>query len=231
MEEVFKQSIKNFNDFGNEIGTTHNRYTLKELINKIIPQELIDKDRQDKKELYIFEDIKTPLLQEEQWGLHPEGKYHVSTLARVKYKDEILPQKNKLNDKGKEMRGYLVLAQNESSNGIKLNTTKHIYEFAAETFLRERPCDGAVHHITNNGYDNRPENLIRLKWCVHACIHPFMVDFRIPYVCQKCSVCKELKDILKEYKNKKNINTINDLHDWSIFLIDENNFSAGVICT
>lgn len=171
MQEKIKQIIKKFDELGNEIGTIINEYTLEELANKIIPQQLIDEARQNKKEPYIFEVTEIPLLPIEQWVLHPEGKYLVSNLGRVKFKDEIIPQKNK---DGKP--GWLILAKDKSSGEIVLNTSKFVYNFVSDTFL-VKPLDTATHchHITNNGYDNRPENLIWLTPEQHSAVHGFEI--------------------------------------------------------
>ena len=48
-----------------------------------------------------------------------------------------------------------------------------VYNLVANTWIKKpdnycSDCILDVHHITNNGYDNRPENLIWLKKCDHS---------------------------------------------------------------
>lgn len=77
----------------------------------------------------------------------------VSNFGRVIYKGEVITQR----EKDDESDGYLVLDKAES--GL---TGKLVYQIVADVWL-DKPSDRDVkirHHITNNGYDNRPENLM-----------------------------------------------------------------------
>lgn len=78
----------------------------------------------------------------------------VSSYGRVRHNKKIVPQKDS-EEQGKAV-GYLVLDNEELPKG-------YVYQMVAEVFL-EKPSSGeyAVHHITNNGYDNSVGNLIYL---------------------------------------------------------------------
>ncbi|MDD3012389.1 MAG: hypothetical protein PHC34_01635 [Candidatus Gastranaerophilales bacterium] len=255
MEAKFKQNIRILNDNKEEKEEAKfivEKYSLIDLIGKVKSQDEIDKKRKNQTISYYFEDIKTPLLPGEQWlpywsseNKNTSGwieKYKevksidASNLGRVRFfnlenEKQIKPQIEYYTQR----KGYLCLEgkytqlPNDLVYQIIANVWLEEYQESKPDGLNRRDedkCPWAVHHISNDGYDNRPENLIWLKWCDHACVHPFMINFNIPSVCRKCSVSQELKHILGKYKSEKNIRTINDLPDWSIFLIDENNFRA-----
>lgn len=157
-----KQIIKNFDEISAD-----------ELYNKAQLQTEIDEKRKRLNKLYPFEEnVNKLLLDDEKWLLHPEKKYYVSNLGRIKIDDEILPQK----DEG-DKPGWLVLSKATSLSGKKLNTTKYIYRFVAETWLdKDEDQDESlgkwhVHHISNDGYDNRPDNLIWVREKLHKKFH------------------------------------------------------------
>jgi hypothetical protein len=83
-----------------------------------------------------------------------------SNLGRIKIENEIIEQWDD-DSKGK---GWLSIKM-----GKILDYPKYVYRFVAETWC-QCPDDltgWEVHHITNNGYDNRPENLIWIKRDLH----------------------------------------------------------------
>lgn len=100
----------------------------------------------------------------------------VSTMGRVKITDRAgtriaeqvereYPNKKLNHDILKKPKiGYLVL---------KDYPYLLVYRLVAQTWLQPPyPCDGwCVHHITNDGYDNRPENLIWLQNATHDLIY------------------------------------------------------------
>ena len=89
-----------------------------ELQKKIKTQSEITKNRQ--KNDYHYINIKTEKLQKELWKTHYQGKYQVSNLGRMRLGKEILEQT--------EIRsGYLILKDDKSLSGIKLNNSKYIY--------------------------------------------------------------------------------------------------------
>lgn len=93
----------------------------------------------------------------EEWKPYKTEKFaglEVSSYGRVRHNKKIVPQKDS-EAQGKAV-GYLVLDNAELPKGC-------VYKMVAEVFLEEPPSDGyAVHHITNNGYDNSVGNLIYL---------------------------------------------------------------------
>ncbi len=116
----------------------------------------------------------------EEWREHTSTKLLISNLGRVKTPD------GKLQDQEDKdgMLGYLQLTnwkgiQNDGSFSFAKLKLEYVYQLVAETWL-EKDEEGQkefgndrweVHHITNNGYDNRPENLIWLKQRLHQAIH------------------------------------------------------------
>lgn len=111
---------------------------------------------------------------------HPEGNIQVSNFGRIKCDGEILEQYDPYqNDKWK--CGYLYVRINGKR---KPKIEKLVYKLVAETWLKKpvndwRPSDNSfnyntVHHITNNGYDNRIENLMWVTKWQHTMIHPYI---------------------------------------------------------
>lgn len=93
----------------------------------------------------------------EEWKPYKTEKFaglEVSSYGRVRYNKKIVPQKDS-EEQGKAV-GYLVLDNAELPKG-------YVYKMVAKAFLK-KPDSGeyAVHHITNNGYDNSVGNLIYL---------------------------------------------------------------------
>ena len=143
---------------------------------------------------YPFQDVTTPYLtkingEKEQWKKyditlilsqynpnHYIGKkYHdieimyVSDMGRVKvkYKTNISPNEE-------------ILAQSDDIEGGYLRLPKfpgfgNVYRLVAETWLEEVKDKNIVHHINNNGYDNRVENLIWVNKEEHGLIHGFKI--------------------------------------------------------
>ena len=117
-------------------------------------------------------------LENEMWQELPNSKsYKISTAGRVKYNDKIILQYDT------EKTGYLRLDKNE--NGVDHTVT--VYTLVAKAFLGKTEGDGYdVHHIINNGYDNRPCNLILLTREQHNAVHS-----------EKKYTLDELRNILK----------------------------------
>jgi len=115
------------------------------------------------------------LLEGEIFKKHPEKDVEVSNLGRVKQGDCILEQYDPKNN------GYLFV----DIKSIRKTIPEKVYRLVAETWL-ERPdtkelskvqkneCYNTVHHISNNGYDNRIENLMWVTEWQHAMIHPWI---------------------------------------------------------
>lgn len=100
----------------------------------------------------------------EEWRELPNcKKYSISTMGRVKYDDKIVPQDDA------EKTGYLKLDVDKKLN---VDHSVPVYRLVAKAFLGKKECNGyEVHHIDNNGYDNRPENLILLTRTQHNAVH------------------------------------------------------------
>lgn len=104
------------------------------------------------------------------------SRYEISNLGRVKYLGRIVPQKNELID-GREHIGYLVLdklafQKKYPCTPSGFSQKNYVYTLVALAFLGKIEGDGYhVHHITNNGYDNRVENLVLLNREEHSYVH------------------------------------------------------------
>lgn len=103
----------------------------------------------------------------EVWNPYKADKIddlEVSSYGRVRHNKKIVPQKD--NEAQGKAVGYLVLDNAEIAQKLPKCC---VYQMVAEAFL-EKPSSGkyAVHHITNNGYDNSVGNLIYLTKEQHA---------------------------------------------------------------
>jgi hypothetical protein len=123
----------------------------------------------------IHKNQSVDLLEGEIFKKHPKKDIEVSNLGRVKQGNCILEQYDPKND------GYLFVNIKSTSEPF----FEKVYRLVAETWL-ERPnvneiqrvqkneYYNTVHHISNNGYDNRIENLMWVTEWQHAMIHPWM---------------------------------------------------------
>lgn len=95
----------------------------------------------------------------------------VSDFGRIIFDGKIVKQYDMEKDKG-----YLYVKE--------VGTTKKVWNLVADSWLRKpnTECPFAVHHISNNGYDQRPENLIFLTMCEHKYVHP-----DLPM--KRCKIC------------------------------------------
>ena len=109
---------------------------------------------------------------EEKWVQIPEWfyplynialkNYQISNLGRIKINDTILIQEAYKD-------GYLVISKKNNVTGVD-NHSVEIYKFVSAAFLG-KPNGNAIHHINNNGYDCRPDNLILLSPREHSQVH------------------------------------------------------------
>ena len=76
---------------------------------------------------------------------------------------------------GKEYGGYLVMKDYTSPTEYKFDSTTYVYRFVAAAFFPNYKEGLHIHHINNNGYDCRPENLILLTPEQHSKVHGFPV--------------------------------------------------------
>lgn len=150
------------------------------LIGKL--QEYLLKLKQTKD--FPFMDTKTEVLKDEHWGdpidwledfkkkYSPNGKgkkYHeieemyVSDMGRIKFiingESKIIEQNDNI------LEGYLRLTDYPGFG--------YVYRLVAEKWIEEIPPKSVVHHIDNNGYNNKAENLIIVTPEQHAKIHKF----------------------------------------------------------
>lgn len=116
----------------------------------------------------IYNDTKISVFPGEIWkelkDIDGFTKYSVSSFGRIKYNGVLI-----LQDDEKDRYGYLVLDNEHSKN---ITHSVYVYSMVAYGFLGKLPNDGKhVHHIDNNGYNNRPENLILLEADQHSFVH------------------------------------------------------------
>ncbi|MDR0312094.1 MAG: hypothetical protein LBI14_00705 [Treponema sp.] len=98
---------------------------------------------------------------------HPkEENIEVSSLGRVRSGEKILPQYIPTDDENL----YVDIPS------IRTKRREKVYRLVAETWCENPNMDfyNQVHHISNNGYDNRKENLLWVTETQHKKIHPFM---------------------------------------------------------
>jgi len=146
MKKKYKQIINTFDVKGKELEPIINEFTFEEL-------EKFPQIRSNNKERFI-ENIYRK-------NRNREYKYRVSNLGNVEIRED---NKNNyesakiINHKSKG-NGWLILEKHPSI---------YVYHLVAETWLKKLDGNGwHVHHINDNGNDNRPENLIYLKSEVH----------------------------------------------------------------
>ena len=118
----------------------------------------------------------SPMLPDEIWkeiDYTGWSKYQVSNKGRVKWNGQLIKQDDEIKD-GRECTGYLVL---DRKRECACDHKTYVYVLVAMAFLGKKSGDGLhVHHINNNGYDCRPENLILLEPHQHSKVHGFQVS-------------------------------------------------------
>ena len=152
-------------------------HTVKEIESDPILMAEIEKKRKDFSDIYNSD---VPVLKGETWRDLPGWeKYSASSYGRIRLnkKDgssEILKQ---YDVKGRY--GYLKLQSDKKG----INHTEYVYTLIAYAFLGKRKNDGKqVHHIDNNGYNCRPDNLILVDCEQHSAIHEFNCCIRKPTI-------------------------------------------------
>ena len=106
----------------------------------------------------------------EIWREVPDNKkYTVSNLGRIKLNGILVHQDDN------NFNGYLKMTKTVESKDSD-NRSENIYIFVAKAFFSNYKEGMHVHHINNNGYDCRPENLILLEKGQHSIVHNFPVS-------------------------------------------------------
>ena len=96
-------------------------------------------------------------------------KYTVSNLGRIKLNGVLVHQDDD------NFNGYLKMTKTIEGKDSD-NRSENIYTFVAKAFFSLEELNGkSIHHINNNGYDCRPENLILLTPEQHSKVHGFPV--------------------------------------------------------
>ena len=147
----------------------HRDYTIDELKN--IPQYKYPFGIPENEDIFYYQNMESNELEGETFKksfLYFQYPVEVSNYGRIRYKGCILLQEDNINDHPNG--GWLWLNCPE----FKVLHHKYIYQLVADTWLGRNP--GTIgnwyirHHINNNGYDNRPENLIWLTSDEHKLI-------------------------------------------------------------
>jgi hypothetical protein len=122
----------------------------------------------------------------------------VSNFGRVMYKGEILKQ-----DPESEDRYDYLWVKVPEYKWIK------VYELVAKTYLLKNNPDyqkyWIIHHISNNGFDNRDINLMYVTCEQHREIHNFD-----SWYCNQNKGNHECNKNCKYYNEKENINSTNE---------------------
>jgi hypothetical protein len=118
----------------------------------------------------IYKNLDTELLVID--GIKEEFKYYkdtnieVSNLGRIRLDDEILKQYN-------VYASYLFVSFPSTVVKYYPFLKESVYRLVAETWKTEHDKEyNIVHHISNNGYDNRVNNLLWVNEWQHTIIHP-----------------------------------------------------------
>ncbi len=101
---------------------------------------------------------------------YKKNDYYASNLGRIKHFGKIMLQ----NDK--DLNGYLCLVDygEEVENEYRFNKSTPVYKFVGMAFFNgvlPQNENKHFHHIDNNGYDCRPENIIPLSQIEHSIVH------------------------------------------------------------
>ena len=103
-------------------------------------------------------------LDGENWKPHPTySGVEISDLGRVKIDGEIkkLTEVTRSRAENLPITAEILERSDIGYVGVRVNGEwKLVYELVAETFLGKRPEGTVIHHKTNDGYDNRPSNLM-----------------------------------------------------------------------
>lgn len=115
--------------------------------------------------IWVVNVTKPEKLDGENWKPHPTySGVEISDLGRVKIDGEIKKLTEVTRSRAENLPITAEILEKRSDIGyvgVKVNGEwKLVYELVAETFLGKRPEGTVIHHKTNDGYDNRPSNLM-----------------------------------------------------------------------
>jgi hypothetical protein len=116
----------------------------------------------------VFMNMQKQLLPEEVFKKHPTLSVEVSSLGRIMYNGTVLLQVP--DETNSDPYGYLKVV---GIRGVMAATL--VYRLVAETWC-DRPDSvyNTVHHISNNGMDNRASNLLWVTPEQHKIIHNWL---------------------------------------------------------
>ena len=189
MENKVIQKIYIKSDESNE--TVKKEYTISELKELIAPTVMINLYYAALKPNYWFWQIKTDKIKGEIWRkCKHHNKYEASNYGRIRRildagKYEILEQYEEKKQKyttsadiKKEIEenpkisdiGYLCV---DIDTGKKKSESVYVYSMVADAWLvkPKNKTNLVVHHISNDGYDNCPYNLMYLSKNEHNSVH------------------------------------------------------------
>ena len=185
---IVKQTIYKYEQ-GDE--TKENTWTIEELRNRVINSDSIN-DYYLKKWVDFESNMKkTENLKGEKWRRVPWYKrlqVFASNKGRIKINETIVTsyyENNIYNERKALSRKLLETVGTKNKVGYLIaqipGQTKflepYVYQMVADAWLKDYTYDpdsktnGQIHHITNDGYDNRPENLIFVSSDEHNQIH------------------------------------------------------------
>lgn len=115
--------------------------------------------------MWVVNVTKPDKLDGENWKPHPTySGVEISDLGRVKIDGKIEKLTEVTRSRAENLPITAEILEKRSDIGyvgVRVNGEwKLVYELVAETFLGKRPEGTVIHHKTNDGYDNRPSNLM-----------------------------------------------------------------------
>lgn len=114
--------------------------------------------------MWVVNITKPKKLDGENWKPHPTySGVEISDFGRVKIdgKIEKLTEVTRSRAENLPITAEILKRSDIGYVGVRVNGEwKLVYELVAETFLGKRPEGTVIHYKTNDGYDNRPSNLM-----------------------------------------------------------------------
>jgi hypothetical protein len=118
----------------------------------------------------VYQNRDEDFVYDEVFKHHPIIDVEASNYGRIRHNGVVLEQHPDTTKP--EPTGYLWVEIPGVSKYL-------VYRLVAETWCEHPlPVYTTVHHISNNGTDNRPDNLLWVTAEQHAEIHPFLKDLK-----------------------------------------------------